>query len=419
MSSSFPERSAARWRGLAAGAMAALALLPLRAVLAAEIWWQPIVSLESEINTNLDLLPGPNPKIGGYIGDAEAVVGVSTPSSDTIIHPHVDYRDYPSDTQDNRLEEFLDLTNSFRTARSKGGVYLDVQRRDDLFAERDAAFYNTYTPPSPTSPNTGQTITGAVRTSVLFVPDYSYSVTPLSSLGVSAVYQQFNYTPDNAFDAVDFRYYQTRGYLRHELDQQNDLTFGVYASQYEATHIESQANAGGFTVNFDRSWTPILTTGIQASYQHTVVSLDEYNGAQVSAFFRDTSNTWGMRLSGEYKGQTQQFRLDAGRIITPSGGGGVYVSEQARLQYTRAVTQRFSFDTAAIVLKNHGLTANLLGSDRTYYRLGADCKYMLSRNFFVQGGYEYFWQRFQYDTFSADNNRVYVRFGYQGLGKQY
>jgi hypothetical protein len=418
MSSSFPEPGAA---GPALGACAciALALLAARTVPAAELWWQPIVSLESELNSNLDLQPPPNTKINGYIGDAEAIMGVSTPTSETIIHPRVDYRDYPSDTQDNRLEEFLDLTSSFRTARSKGGVYMDLQRRDDLFAERDTAFYNYFTPPPPTAPDTGHTVTGAVRTSVLLVPDYSYSVTPLTSLGVSGVYQQFNYSPDNSFDAVNFRYYQARSYLRHDLDQQNDITFGVYASQYEATHIDSQANAGGVSVNFDRSWTPLLTTGIQGSYQRTLINLNEYNGPLVSAFFKDTSNTWGMRVNGQYKGEIQQFRLDAGRIITPSGGGGVYVSEQVRFQYTRQVTPRFTLDTAAIALKNHGLTSNLAGSDRTYYRLGVDLKYLMSRNFFVQGGYEYFWQRFQFQDFSADNNRIYVRFGYQGLGRQY
>jgi len=416
MWSSCPDRRA---RCAGRCACVALALLGVRSAPAAEVWWQPIVSLEGETNSNIDLVPGPNTNTPGYIGDAEALVGISTPSSDTIIHPRVDYRDYPSDTTDNRLEEYLDLDSSFRTQRSKGGVYLDVQRRDDLFAERDSAFYSNIGPPSPTSPDTGHTVTGGVRTSVLLVPDYSYSVTPLTALGVSGIYQQFNYSPDNAFDAVNFRYYQARTYLRHDLTQQDDVTVGVYASQYEATHIESQANAGGVSVNFDRSWTPLLTTGIQGSYQRTVVHLDEYSGEQVSVFFKDTSNTWGLRLNGEYKGQIQQFRFDAGRIITPSGGGGVYVSEQVRLQYSRNVTPRFTLSTAAIALKNHGLTANLAGSDRTYYRTGFDLKYLLSRNFFVQGGYEYFWQRYQFETFSANNNRVYVSFGYQGLGRQY
>jgi hypothetical protein len=43
---------------------------------------------------------------------------------------------------------------------------------------------------------------------------------------------------------------------------------------------------------------------------------------------------------------------------------------------------------------------------------------MMTRYFFVQGGYQYSWQKYVSETVSADNNRVYVQFGYVGLGQQ-
>jgi hypothetical protein len=46
-------------------------------------------------------------------------------------------------------------------------------------------------------------------------------------------------------------------------------------------------------------------------------------------------------------------------------------------------------------------------------------KWMIARTWFVQGGYQYMWQKYQLDPDGASNNRIYIRFGYQGLGPQW
>jgi hypothetical protein len=110
--------------------------------------------------------------------------------------------------------------------------------------------------------------------------------------------------------------------------------------------------------------------------------------------------------------------MDAGRVITPSGGGGIYVNDQVQLQYSRNFSRRLQFIGAAIALKNRGLTPNVSGDDRTYVRTVVEWKWMMSQTWFVQGGYQYLWQKYQTDPDGASNNRIYIRFGYQGLGPQ-
>jgi hypothetical protein len=48
-----------------------------------------------------------------------------------------------------------------------------------------------------------------------------------------------------------------------------------------------------------------------------------------------------------------------------------------------------------------------------------DMKWMMTRTFYIQGGYSYTWQKYEFNPDGAANNRLYVRFGYQGLGRQY
>ncbi|MEP6546193.1 MAG: hypothetical protein ABJD53_01905 [Gammaproteobacteria bacterium] len=380
---------------------------------AAQVYIQPIASIGAEENSNLDLAPGPNPWVAGYLANMSTLFGISTPNSSTTIRPRLEYRDYPQDSANNRLEGDLELNSYYRSQRSRGSVYLGYEHRDEFNAELSHALYNDIGPTSPTSPETGRTQIGATRTNLIFLPDYSYNVTERLSAGVSAIYQQLKYSPQNIHSAIDFRYYQAKAYVRWAVDQRTDLTVGGFGSTYEATHFQSHASSGGGSLAVNTSWTPLFTTSGTLVFQHTNVN------SQIPTLFRGSETPWGLMVSAAYKAPLNQFRLDAGRMITPSGGGGIYVNEQLQFQYTRSFTPRLDFTGAAIALRTHGLTSNVSGDDRTYSRTVLDLKYMMTRTFFVQGGYQFFWQKYELDPESANNNRLYIRFGYQGFGPRY
>jgi hypothetical protein len=384
---------------------------------AAEVYVQPFAQISAEEDTNLDLQPASYPgairSVEGYIVDAAAIVSIATPNSSVAIRPRVDYRDYPADSQDNRLEEYLDLNAAFKSQRGKGSVYFGYQRRDEFNAELSSALYDDFNPVHPTSPETGRTVLGATRESLILLPDYSYNVTPLMAAGVSAVYQQLNYSPDNTFSAVDFNYYQAKAYLRWTLNQKNDLTFGGYGSDYDATHFDSRATAGGATLTLDTSWSPLLSTSAGVVYQRTNID------TAIPSPLKEVANPWGATFSAVYKAEVDQFRMDAGRVITPSGGGGIYVNDQLQFQYDRNFTQRLHFTGAVIALRNRGLTSNVSGDDRTFVRTVVDLKWMIRPTWYVQGGYQYMWQKYELDPDGAANNRIYISFGYQGRDRQW
>jgi hypothetical protein len=384
---------------------------------AAEIYVQPSAQISAEADSNLDLQPASYPgsirTVEGYIADAAAVISITTPNSSAAIRPRIDYRDYPSDSADNRLEEYLDLNAAFRSQRGKGSVYLGYQRRDEFNAELSSALYDQFNPVHPTSPETGRTVRGATRESLILLPNYSYSITPLTAAGVSAIYQQLNYSPNNTFSAVDFDYYQAKAYLRWTLDRTNDLTLGGYGSKYNATHFDSRATAGGGTLTLDTSWSPLLSTSAGVVYQRTNID------TTIPSPLKKVANPWGATFSAVYKAALDQFRMDAGRVVTPSGGGGIYVNDQLQFQYDRNFTQRLLFTGAVIARRDRGLTSNVSGDDRTYVRTVVDLKWMIRPTWYVEGGYQYMWQKYQLDPDGAANNRIYIRFGYQGRDRQW
>ena len=398
-----------------AGTLAA-AILPVQLMHAAEYYVQPMASISAEEDSNLDLQPasqGPVSSNTGYIGDAAALFGIATPDSDTTIRPRVDYRDYPSDSADDRLEEWLDLNSIYRAQRGRASLYLGFQRRDDFNAELNSAEYNPYGPVLPTSPETGRTLTGVTRTSLILLPNYSFYLTPTTTIGVSGIYQRLDYTPNNSFDAVDFNYSQAKMFVQWALNQRNDITAGVYGSNYEAVHYNSIAVAEGATLGLHTNWTPLLDTTESVVYQRT--RLD----TAIPLPLRGTENPWGASFAAAYKTLVDQFRINVDRLITPSGGGGIYVNEQAQFQYTRALDPRLEFTGAMIALRNHGLTSNVSGDDRTFLRTAVELKWMFTPTLFVMGGYQYMWEKYEVSPDGAANNRVYVAFGYQARNRQY
>jgi hypothetical protein len=399
-------------RRLGASALWLAVLLPGLAV-GAEVVVTPSGYVGAETNSNLDLTPGGQAEVTGYVADLASVIGIATPNSSTTIKPRIDYREYPSDKGDDRLEAYLDFNSFYKGQRSSASISGTLDHRDEFNAEQNSALYNDINPTQPTAPQTGRTITGATRDSIYVVPSYTYSLTPRIAAGVSGLYQKVDYNPNNDSRFVDFDYYQGKVFVVWSFSQKSDLTFGGYGNKYNATRFDSKATAEGGSVDLGTSWTPLFSTRASVVVQRSDIE------SLIPPVFNGTVNAWGGSLNATYKQETQQFRTDLSRLITPSGGGSVYIVDQLQLQYDRRITQRLSLTTAAIYLRNRALTAAVSGNGRDYLRSVVEVKWMVARTWFVQGGYQYTWQKYQLDFDGAANNRVYLRFGYQGLERQW
>jgi hypothetical protein len=380
-------------------------------VFAAQIFVQPVVTLSAENDSNLDLDPGRNPQVQGYLASVGALTGIVTQNSDSEIWTRLDYRDYPKDRSDDRLEEYLNFRSDYNTQLSRFNFSGVIDRRDEFNAEFSSALYDEINPVLPTNPSTGKVVNGGTVTSVLLLPSYSYKISPLWGVGVSGIYQNVQYTPSIA-DLEDFNYYQGKAHLDWNFTQRTQLSFGAYSSKYEATKIDSNATGSGVSADMDTSWTPLLSTSASVLYQHTTIDMT------YPSYLNTDVNTWGGTIGASYKTQTTQYRLNVGRILTPTGGGGVYANEQAQFQYNRNFTQRWQFIGAAIYIRSSQLPAATNEDNRSYLQTTVDLKWLIRPTWFLQAGYAYTWQKFEQSPDGAANNRIYIRVGYQGLGPQ-
>jgi hypothetical protein len=400
-------------RPILSGSLLAAAVAGVAPAYCADVFVTPTAYIGAETNSNLDLEPGGAQEVTGYVANMSSLIGIATPNSATTIKPRLDYRDYPTDQGDNRLEGFLDFNSFYKGQRNSASISGTLDHRDEFNAELTPALYDEVNPIQPTAPQTGRTVTGATRDSAYVLPSYSYNLTPLLAAGVSGLYQKINYSPNDDARFVDFDYYQAKAYLVWTVSHNSDLTFGGYGNKFNATRFDSTATAKGGSLDLNTSWTPLLSTRASVVLQHSDIV------SSIPPTIDGSVNAWGGALGVDYKTEVQQFRADLSRLITPSGGGSVYINNQLQFQYGRNVTQRLSFTTAALLLKNRALTSAFSGNGRDYFRSLVEAKWMIARTWFVQGGYQYTWQKYQADPDGAANNRLYIRFGYQGLSRQW
>lgn len=412
--SSLRRRPIRRCCALLAPAICVLGAAP---VLAAQYYVQPSASIGAENDSNLDLDPGPVQEVQGYLVNAAALMGINTPNSDSLIRGRVDYRDYPKDSGDDRLEEYLDFRSDYSTQLSHAAISGLVDHRDEFNSQLNSALYDDINPVLPTNPTTGRTVTGQTQTNVLLMPSFTQKFSPLIALGVSGVYQRLDLTP-SVLGLADFNYYQGRGTADWSYSQRSDLSFGVFGLKFNADQAGSSATGEGLSFGWDTKWSPLLSTSATVTYQRTDVTYRTDIAVPSSPVLQTDVNTWGANLSGFYQSQLNQYRVTLQRIVTPSSAGGMYVNNQAQFQYVRDLTERLTFTGAAIFLKNTELPSILSYDNRSYLQSLVDLKWMIKPTWFIQGGYQYSWQKYEQNPDGASNNRIYIRFGYQGLNPQ-
>jgi hypothetical protein len=409
---SYPDRLRPRvsrpaCRRLPLAALALLAAVP--AAHGADVYIQPAASLTVEGDTNLDLDPGEKTRTEGNLVSASSIIGIATPDSDSYIRPRVEYRNYPDDHDDDRVEGYLDFNSTFRSQRSTTAVYGTLEHLDELNAELPSALYDNLIPVSPTSPETGKAVVGATRDSALIVPNYNFKYSPLLGFGLSGLYQRIDYSPSDPDAHVDFAYYFGKASATWTLGPRSELSFGGFDSKYEATRYFSDARGEGGTLDLDTDWSPLFSTSASVVYEHVAVD------TAIPIPFTGSKNAYGATVSATYKTQVSQYRLNAGQLITPYGGGSLYLADQLRAQYDHEFTARWSLTTALLAIHNKGITSNLDGDGRTYLQTVLEATWNMTPTLYLTGGAQYMWEKYQVYMSGSADTRIYLRIGYKGL----
>jgi hypothetical protein len=381
-------------------------------VLSAEYYVQPVVTALAETNSNIQLNPSGGTPEQGYGASASALIGIATPNSDTNVRPQFRYAYYAQEPQLNRLESIVDFNTVYRSQVSSFSLSGRFDQLNDTNAQKPSAQFSELNPSAPGTSDAGHVQVGVTRDYLILQPRYTHQVSQLISLGVSALYQTEFFTPSDLNGHVNFDYYLGQAFITRKFGERMVLRVGGIAARYEARDVVSTSNATGAELGMAYKWTEALKALIVVTWQHSDVN------STLTPAFQGTTDNWGASGELAWIRSDSTFRLNLGRTITPGSAGGTYSADQLHVQYDRKFSERLSGVVAGRAVATRGLWANIDSSDRNYVTTDLSAKWMLTRTWIVQGGYNYFWQKYRTNPLTAHSNSVYLQIGYQGLPPQ-
>jgi hypothetical protein len=394
----------------------ALPLLLAGPARAADVQVVPNVELRTEQNDNFRLNPeGSDSNTPRYVGDASLLYNIATPRGETLQHPRVRYQNFKDEDDIERVETFFDADSVYRWERATFDLNASYSKRDVYNTETLGGEFDPNDPDAPDNPESGTTTTGETRQLVQIRPNYEYRLTERMGLGFEAAYQVADYSSDDFVTKSDYDFGQLGTYLSWDLSQRGRMRAGVYASNFETDDGSEKADAVGGELGYGYRWSQ--TDGIEATVYYEQNDITDVDPLGVVT--DESVSDVGGSLSAYRKLEVSAWRASISRRFQPTGDRGKSTIDQFRLQYDRDLSERLNFRGAARYESRSGLTDDVGGSnDRDYARLDLRLKWNISQTWYVGGGYAYIWQDRAADPTDADNNKIFVYVGYQGLSRR-
>jgi hypothetical protein len=381
---------------------------------AADTFYRPEIDLRAESNDNFDLAPDPDSDsdVYGYVADAQVLIGIATPRSETTIRPRIRYQEYPDREDFSKFEGFFDFRNMYRTERSQLLTIARYSQQDSYNAELPGGEFDPDDPGNPQNPDSGTFVIGETRTRYGIEPEWSFRFTERNRVGVGAEYQAVRFDSDDFQDQTDFDFVGGNAFFGWTTGPRGELIAGAYANKYESTDDTTETKGYGGRIAYEHQWSETDTLAVEMFYETNDTT--EFGLVVVE----ETTSGLGGEITAHRVGEVSDWQFSIGRQFLPTGARGKSESDQIRLQYNRDLSQRLSFTGAGRYETRSALNTAGQGDDRDYARADLSLRWMLSPTWYLQGGYSYIWQEREADGDDASNNRFFVGFGYQGLERQ-
>ncbi len=183
-------------------------------------------------------------------------------------------------------------------------------------------------------------------------------------------------------------------------------------STYEAQDDSVNTDAYGGSLGYEYRWSEVGGVAVDLFYEQD----DATRTLPVPS--KESTSGWGGTVSAYRQGEvsTGAFRLAA--VTSRPATAARYSPISSGCNMTVTSRNACGSRGAARYESRTGFTAQTEAQDRDYARADLSFRWMMSPTWYLEGGYSYIWQDRASASGDADNNRLFVSVGYQGLDRQ-
>ena len=356
---------------------------------------------------NILLSTSSGDKEGSFSSTSSALLdlGRRDEITDINLNTKFDFVRYFSQPKADTDNQYAVLNGAFKAERSlwqvNAGVIRDTSLDSDL-------------PPEGTV-----TLSARRRTTINAGPSWSYQLSPLETVNLSADWSKVDYSYPQYVD-----YWQVTGgagYTR-VLTEQTQLNLSASALNYESDKSAS-LNQQYFTAQvglahaFSPLWKASFLIGpsmtISESSSRQVINIG--NGQRVTIGGAEQGTTFGFAARAETSYQVTD-RLVAGlnysHSATPNNSGQLLTADAVGVNFQQAVISFMDVFLNATYVKQTGTASNSSSNDRDYVNAQPGLRWKLTEQISLDTSYQFSWQRYASSGASATSQGAFLTLNY-------
>ena len=414
---------------------------------------KPSVSLRLQHDTNLLLTPGPHEGVTGLTVAPHLDLSAQQANWDVMGSAELRSHRYWGQSGLNGNDQIYNLSSLYRTQRSTwqlGGGY----------AKESITASSTF------SPDVGLVSTQTQRITRTVSPSWTWQMTERAQLKLGYQSSLVSYERTLNANLINYDSRDGNATFLYQWSPQDQLTAtidrsyfkvpqtglsqlgqpayaleinGMLTLQPNPRELSNTSTTNSLILGWTHSFSQTLSANVAIGVRHTDSEsiIQTCTGStQPTPYFingqlvgiatcTQTANTGFSETSSGYlynAGVTKQFELtqvalSVGRQVSPSGIGTQVLTDSATLGITRTLSARLNANLSAADYRIRAIGSNALPlTDRDYVEASTSLSWQWTRQFTIQGGYQYDGLKFPGTTDKAYDNAVYVDLVYAWNG---
>ena len=400
---------ASSWARFALPAVGGATLLLGAPLASAQAWiLDPRVELVAIHDDNYRLAPDKPSQIevnGGAI-DAQLTARKESQASLFEITPHVRSSFFPDASSEESTDGYLTVHGSHRTQRTRLNILGQYANESVVSSELPAADFPGV--------GLGQTVGGdAGRVSVrnrrvLYAvePSLEFDWAERRHLTADVRYEKAAYN-NSEFEQVGYTNIGGTAGILWDVSHRSTLSLNVLGAQYSPDDNSPDTTTGGVMAEWRTNPSAVTNFYFRLGGDHS-----QRNGSGTTADISTSSFNGGVGVAWNF--QVTHIVIDALRSTAPSSQGVVVNRDELRFRLARDFSPRVAGVFALRGIRTDGVgTATDQVRERKYYTGHAGFEWRMTRQFSLEGAYEYKWQEYKGDPTSARSNGATVSVVYE------
>lgn len=360
--------------------------------------WAPRVEGGYRYSDNYRLdLPGGEIEVSGAEADAQLTLRTVDPRTRFEITPRIRATYFPSDSDEDSTDYFLDTLFEDETPRRRTGFRAAFSREDVVRSELPSADIDTGLG-DPDTVDSGRILQRNRRELIRLAPYFSYDLTQRYRTELAAHYTEANF--DRNFEGAqqDFSELGASAALGFRVSERSSLLIRGLASQYETT---LDADAYGAEAEWGTMASPTSRMYVRIGAQQTQT---ERGPSESSIIFG---------AGGQWQTQRNALFLDFTRNVGPVAAGTIVERHQLRMRIDHDVSERVALLLGARAIRDEQLGETGTYPTREYATAEAGFEWRLQRSFALTATYRYVWQEYADEPSDASANGFLIGVVYE------